>query len=215
MPELSSISALPAYRRTLLGAAALGIAGAAATAAVGAAQAIASGDAESEPDILPTLALTLASVATRDAIYPYFNVRDQDSLELITVDGTDYVVTAKEGFSAGIIQIFRADTGALHFQADTSDWGGHRVAFEGKDTLYFCNGGALGVVSVREQSYYALPSTALPANSPPRRWPWTTGAGCGSPFTTTPRSCAWTRPPAPRSPRFPRWELPTPACPPW
>ncbi|GGG64172.1 hypothetical protein GCM10011374_29670 [Kocuria dechangensis] len=133
-------------RRHLLGA----------TAVLGSAVAVTAGPAEpaSAAVVLGSavpmgnLGLTSAVAGRHRDVFRSFALTNSSGIGVIQVGTVRYLATFNAGDGADTVQVFNADTGALHFRASTPGKADGNFAHDGRGTLYFSSGAALMAVSV-------------------------------------------------------------------
>lgn len=98
------------------------------------------------------LGITGTIVARHRNIFRSFALTGSGGVGIITVGTTRYLVTLNTGNAADTVQIFIADTGALHYKASTPSTVAGGFAHDGKGNLYINSGAALMLVSVPNKS---------------------------------------------------------------
>lgn len=139
-------------RRSFLSTgAALGLAAAAACAKTSTVTAQA---ATAFGNVMPTtpLGVTGTLVTRHRDIFRSFALTGSGGVGVIAVGTTRYMVTLNTGDAVDTVQIFDADTGALHYKTSTPTKAASTFAHDGKGNLYVPSGTALMVVSVQNKT---------------------------------------------------------------
>lgn len=137
-----------------------------AGAALGAAAAVSSATATATPAEAATvfgkqapsapLGMTGSIVGRHRNLFRSFSLASGRAVGVITVGTARYLITLNSGQSADTVQIFNADTGALHYRASTPSTAAGGFAHDGKGNVYLNSGTALMVVSVQNKTIRRL-----------------------------------------------------------
>ncbi|WP_461746440.1 hypothetical protein [Kocuria sp. U4B] len=99
-----------------------------------------------------TLALTGTVVGRHRNIFRSFALSGAGGVAVVRVGTSRYLATTNTGDRADTVQIFNADTGALHYKASTPARASANFVHDGAGSLYFTSGAALMVVSIPNKS---------------------------------------------------------------
>ncbi|MFI7481849.1 hypothetical protein ACH9EU_05460 [Kocuria sp. M1R5S2] len=150
--EIRTTSSTRVSRRHLIGATALlGSSAAVASTAVGARPAAAAVVLGQE---VKTSALGIAGTVTgrhRD-LFRSYTLTSASGVGVITVGTARYLVTFNAGDGTKALQIFNADTGAVHYAVDTPGKTSGNWGHDGEGNIYFSSGRNLMAVSVPNRS---------------------------------------------------------------
>lgn len=135
-------------RRALLAATALLGPSAAVTSAVGTAPSAAAAVVQGARATTGPLGVTGTVVGRHRNLFRSFNLTSSAGVGVITVGTVPYLVTTNTGEGTDTLQIFRADTGALHVKASTPASAAGNFAHDGRGNLFLSSGTAVLTLSV-------------------------------------------------------------------